>query len=106
MAFLGRREGLLVYDVGECRAYRCGLIIQAPPASNQMPALPVWHAHPAVTVRESVGPSGLPGAQLRLASIWPDSGNTWLFKNKSNNGWTERGGPSNGDFISHLNSTD
>lgn len=63
-----------------------------------MSALPVWHAHPTVTVRESVGPSGLPGAQLRLASIWPDSGNTWLFKNKSNNGWTKRGGRSNGDF--------
>lgn len=39
--------------------------------------------------RESVGPSGLPGPQLRLASIWPDRGNTSQLKNKSNNGRTE-----------------
>lgn len=44
---------------------------------------------PAVTVGESVGPSGLPGPQLRLASIWPDRGNTSQLKNKSNNGQTE-----------------
>ncbi|KAF1383357.1 hypothetical protein PFLUV_G00131080 [Perca fluviatilis] len=62
---------------------------EAPPPSNPWPALPDWHTHPAVTVRESVGPSGLPGPQLRLASIWPDGENTSQLKNKSNNGWTE-----------------
>lgn len=66
-----------------------GNLSLTPPLSNRRPALLTRHAHPAVTMEESVGPSGLPGPQLRLASIWPDRENTSQLKNKSNNGWTD-----------------
>ncbi|CAJ1071556.1 hypothetical protein PFLUV_G00131080 [Xyrichtys novacula] len=46
-------------------------------------------AHPPRRHCGRVGPCGLPGPQLRLASIWPDRENTSQFQNKSNNGWTE-----------------
>lgn len=86
MEIRGRaRRSLLTW---KCLAYCHRFITQAPPPpSNLWPALPDWHTHPAVS--ESVRPSGLPGPQLRLASIWPDSENTYRLKNKSNNGRTD-----------------
>lgn len=61
--------------------------------------------HPAVTEGESVGPTGLPGPQLRLASIWPDRENTSQLKEQKQQRM-DRGGPSNGDSNPDPNLTD
>lgn len=100
-----REEGLMGGWRKTFLAYCHGFIIQAPPSSNPRPALRDWHSHPAVAVGESVGPSGLPGPQLRLASIWPDRENTSQLKEQKQQRM-DQGGLSNGDSNSDPNHTD
>lgn len=78
----------------------------APPTANPRAALSAGHAPRAVTEWERrLGPCGLPGPQLRLASIRPDGENTSQLEEQKQQRMDRRG-RSNGDSDSHQNLAD
>lgn len=68
---------------GGCLFVDQSFLVQAHPLSNHCPAL-----HRMEHPRYRHSGDGVPVSFLvvRLASIWPDRGNTWNIQNKSNNG--------------------
>lgn len=74
-------------------------------SSLQSPACSAGPAHPLSVTEESVRPAGLPGPQLRLASIWPDRGKHFSVSEQKQRR-TRRRGRSNGEPNSQRNLTD